>query len=540
MKRQALWSMDKTALPSEMVSLSERLSLMLIVRFALVLVVWMAGYFSIVMHAAAERNLLLCSAIYLGVSVIFEGLRRITGGRGLVLIGILLLIDGLFLAWVTYATGGATSPLRFLLFAHLVTVTLLASYRTGLKIALWHSLLVLVAFYSQLAGFIPPVEVKPATTPVAQTPFHRMAVYNLIAFWFVAIATAAYSAINERRLRRRGFDLEALAALATELDQVADGAGAAKRLVNVAADTFDFKRAAVLVLGGNKLRVAAERGCELRPQSELLADAAIRASRETLRPSMTNKLDAKANPALAALFPEMKRILLVPLIVENSWVGVMVAEGSTKRGYRVDESVLAVVEQFAGHAALAMSNVWLLEQVQRMANTDALTGVANRLRFDSMLMAEINRSRRSGEHLGLLMLDIDHFKALNDRYGHQAGDEMLRRLAATIRKVSRDFDTVARYGGEEFAIILPMADPKACAQAGERLRRAVEQMKAPVPITISVGTASFPNNAMDADSLVRAADEALYESKRSGRNRVSMSVVQSLASVQSIRHTVAG
>lgn len=526
MNRQPLWNMDKTALPSEMVSLSERLSLMLIVRFVLVIVAWTAGYFSIVIHPAAQRNLLLCSALYLGVSVLFEGLRRVTGGRGLVLIGILLLIDGLFLGWLTYATGGANSPLRFLLFAHLVTVTLLASYRTGLKIALWHSLLVLVAFYAQLAGFIPPVEVAPGTTEVAQTPFHRMAVYNLIAFWFVAIATAVYSAINERSLRKRGFDLEALAALATELDQVTDSAGAAKRLVSVASETFSFKRAAVLVLSHEKLKIAAARGCDERPQSELLLDEAIAESRETMRPTVAGKLDARTNPALASLFPEMKRILIVPLIVENQWVGALVAEGSTKRGYRVDDSVLEVVEQFASHAGLALSNVWLLEQVQKLADTDGLTGVANRMRFDEVMTAEIKRSQRNGEPLGLLMLDIDHFKALNDRHGHQTGDEMLRKLASTIQEISRDFDTIARYGGEEFAVILPTADLAAAARAAERIRYEVERMDGSVPITVSVGAASCPRNATDADSLVRVADEALYEAKRAGRNQVFVSTTQ--------------
>lgn len=534
MRSQALWSTDKNALPSEMVSLSERLSLMVIVRFALVGVAWMAGYFSVAMEPAAKETLLFISALYLGVSVVFEGLRRVTGGRGLVLIGLLLLIDGLFLGWLMYATGGAHSPLRFLLFAHLVTVTLLASYRTGLKIALWHSLMVLVAFYAQLAGFIPPVEVAPGSTDVTQTPFQRMAVYNFIAFWFVAIVTAVYSAINERSLRRRGFDLEALASLATELDQVADSAGAARKLVGVATDTFAFPRAAVLLLSNSKLKVAAERGCDQRSETDLLGDAAIRTSQESLRPMLVNNLDAHANPSLAALFPEMKRILLVPLIVENAWVGALVAEGSAKRGYRLDETVVAVVEQFAGHAALALSNVWLLEKVQKLADTDALTGVANRMRFDAVLTAEINRSQRSGEELGLLMLDIDHFKALNDRYGHQAGDEVLRRLASTIRSISRDFDTIARYGGEEFAIVLPTADLAACARAGERLRRAVEDMEGSVQITVSVGAASYPRSAADADSLVRTADEALYESKRAGRNRVSVSTVQTL------RQAVAG
>ena len=530
MRNQALWKTDKSALPSEMVSLSERLSLMLIVRVAMVIVAATAGSFGVEMEQGAASSLMMVSAVYVGISILCECLRRVGGGRGLVVIGLMLLVDGVYLGWVTYATGGAHSPLRFLLFAHLVTVTLLASYRTGLKIALWHSLLVVVAFYAQLAGFLVPVEVTPGTTEIQQSPFHRMSVYNLIAFWVVAVATAAYSAYNERDLRRRGFDLEALATMATEMDEVTDSVGAAKRLVKVAADTFSFKRAAVLVLVDGELTLAADRRCGRKPASGLANDASIRESQESLRATVLRSIDPGRDPALASLFPDGNRVLLVPLVVEGNWVGVLVAESSGKRRYRVDENVLAVVEQFANHAALALSNVWLLEQVQSLAQTDSLTRVANRMRFDEVLAAEINRSLRSGDPLGLLMLDIDHFKTLNDKLGHQAGDEVLRKLAQTLTRECRDFDTVARYGGEEFAVIMPMAGPDECTRAAERLRRTVEEIGKRASITVSVGVASFPYNAREADGLVRAADLALYESKFSGRNRVTASPVVDIQS----------
>ena len=528
MRANVRWTTDKTALPSEMVSLSERLSLMLIVRVAVVVVALLAGSFGVAMEAGAASTLVLVSAFFVGISVLCEGLRRIGGGRGLVVIGLMLLVDGVYLGWVTYATGGAHSPLRFLLFVHLVTVTLLASYRTGLKLALWHSLLVVVVFYAQLAGFLVPVEVGPATTEFQQSPFHRMSVYNLIAFWVVAVATAAYSAYNERNLRRRGFDLEALAKMSTEMDEVTDSVGAARRLVKVAVESFSFKRAAVLVLVDGKLKVTADRRCGRKPSTDLAADAALLACKETLRPVVLRTIDGSENPGLASLFPNGSKVLLVPLVVEEQWMGVLVAESSEKRRYRVDEDTLVVVEQFANHAALALSNVWLLEQVQSLAHTDALTQIANRMRFDEVLAAEISRSSRTGEPLGLLMLDIDHFKSLNDTLGHQAGDDTLRAVAQAIAAECRDFDTVARYGGEEFAVIVPMADAESCARTGERLRRVVERMELPRPITVSVGTAAYPDNALDADALVRAADLALYESKFGGRNRVTAATVAAL------------
>ena len=525
MKVQALWRTEKDALPSEMVSLSERLSLMLIVRCALVSVAISSSAFGVAMESGAIRSLLMLSSIYLVLSVAAEGLRRINGGRGLVVIGILLLVDGIYLAWITYATGGAHSPLRFLLYAHLIAVTLLASYRTGLKIALWHSLMVFVAFYAQLAGWLTGVEVS-STTGTAITPFHRTAVYNLMAFWFVAIGTAWFSAYKERNLRRRGFDLEALATMAAKMDEVSDTQDAARCLVSVAAETFEFNRTAVLIRTEGKLRIVAEIGCERQSQSNLMNDLAIKELEETRKAMMLTEPSDKENPALMALFGQASRMILVPLIAEGNWVGALVAQVSSKRRHRADADVLAVVERFASHASLALSNVWLLEQVQRLAETDSLTGVANRLMFDQALRAEINRAERSGESLALLMIDIDHFKSLNDHFGHQTGDEVLRKLAVSLNMASRVFDTVARYGGEEFVVLMPASNLDEATRAGERLRELVEQLEAPMPITASVGVASYPYNAADQDSLLRTADDALYESKRAGRNLVTASQVQ--------------
>ena len=522
MRTQGLWKTQKEALPSEMVSLSERLSLMLIVRAAIVVVALCSGLFGIQIYGGGVGQLVLLCSGYMILSMFSEGLRRISGGRGLVLIGVMLLIDGICLAWITYATGGAHSPLRFLLYGHLISVTLLASFRTGLKIALWHSLLVFVAFYAQLAGLLIPVEVTEGSTQITQSPFHQMSVHNLMAFWFIAIATSAFSALNERSLRRRGFDLEALAKMAVEMDEVTTARGAAHCLVDVASETFSLERAAVIVVSDNKLRVVAQRGCGAVTELEVGKDAAVKESKK-FGPLILDEIDAAKNPALGALFPDGKRIVLVPLIVEREWVGALVAESSPKRRSRVDADMIGVIEQFAGHAALAFKNSWLMEEVQRLAETDGLTGVANRMTFDLMLDAEIKRAERSGESVGLLMIDVDHFKSYNDRLGHQAGDDILQKLAAGLVDASRDFDTVARYGGEEFALILPASDPEPSAIAGERLREMIAALDLPQRITISVGVATFPANAADPDALVRAADEALYESKHSGRNRVTLS-----------------
>jgi diguanylate cyclase (GGDEF)-like protein len=120
------------------------------------------------------------------------------------------------------------------------------------------------------------------------------------------------------------------------------------------------------------------------------------------------------------------------------------------------------------------------------------------------------------------MVDIDHFKRLNDTYGHQTGDQALRVLAASLAAVCRNIDTLARYGGEEFAVILPASPASAAAVTGERLRRAVAEAPTVVPITASVGIATLPDHASGVGSLLRAADTALYESKQRGRDQVSI------------------
>ena len=504
---------------SELVSLSERLSRMLLVRLGCVIVVFGSGLFGIRM-ANTGVNLILLSALYIFLALSVEGLRRWSGGRGLFLISVMLLVDGIYLAWSMYASGGAQSPLRILLFVHLIAVTLLASYRTGLKIALWHSLLLFVGFYSQLAGFIERIGTEWGGADVT-SDFYRMSVYNVTAFWVVAMGTAVCSALNERELRRRGVDLEALAEMAAELDNASDTEAAAQRLVEATCESFDFPRAAVIVDLEDRIDVPAHRGCTIDDTEVTRLDWVIDAAWRERTSQVIEWFDEEANPHLARLFKGAKKLVVVPLIAEGSRMGALVTEQSPRRRYKMDSRSLAMLEQFALHAALALSNVKLLRQVQRMAETDALTGVWNRMMFDQMLRKEAHRAQRDGTTFGLVMLDIDHFKNLNDTYGHQAGDDVLRRFAKVLERNARDFDVVARYGGEEFAVILPEVHLHEAVEVAERLRRSLTEVEAPLPITASFGVAVYPVSASTESSLIRAADEALYASKSGGRDCVT-------------------
>ncbi|NUP98422.1 MAG: sensor domain-containing diguanylate cyclase, partial [Armatimonadetes bacterium] len=180
----------------------------------------------------------------------------------------------------------------------------------------------------------------------------------------------------------------------------------------------------------------------------------------------------------------------------------------------------------ASQAAVSIENARLYETLQRLAVTDPLTRLFRRNYFEEQLEAELGRCRRYGRPLSLMMLDIDHFKSINDTYGHPGGDQVLQGLAGVLRRYGRKDDLIARYGGEEFVAYLVETDQEGAALAGERIRSAVEQQDfvlndgRRLRVTISVGTASFPNDGPDAAALMQRADLALYAAKHGGRNQV--------------------
>jgi two-component system cell cycle response regulator len=164
-----------------------------------------------------------------------------------------------------------------------------------------------------------------------------------------------------------------------------------------------------------------------------------------------------------------------------------------------------------------------------LAITDALTGLPNRRYLTNHLNAHIGREGRSTKPLAVMMVDIDHFKAVNDTYGHPVGDEVLRTVANRLSRELRGYDTVARWGGEEFAVVLPDAGPAAAAGVAERLRSAVGSHAVAVSaaigeikVTVSIGVAIEERGRTTGQELLAAADAALYEAKRTGRNRVSI------------------
>jgi diguanylate cyclase (GGDEF)-like protein len=171
------------------------------------------------------------------------------------------------------------------------------------------------------------------------------------------------------------------------------------------------------------------------------------------------------------------------------------------------------------------------ENLRHQATHDALTGFWNRAAILGLLSNELARAQRAREPLSVAMADLDHFKSINDRFGHQAGDAVLHQAARRIHATMRPYDFVGRYGGEEFLMILPGCDVQDAAAVAERhrltmARDLVDTRAGSIRVTVSIGVASFdPANPVDAEILLRAADNALYQAKAAGRNRVSQATV---------------
>lgn len=216
----------------------------------------------------------------------------------------------------------------------------------------------------------------------------------------------------------------------------------------------------------------------------------------------------------------------VPLVAGERTLGVLELHRVALLGQE-EHRLLALL---AAGVAVALHNALLHQETQQMATTDALTGLSNDRHFYATLKHEVDRAHRMNYPLGLAMLDLDHFKQVNDRYGHPAGNVVLREVAGVLQQRLRRTDFIGRLGGEEFGAILPGASPAEVMTVGEKLRQAVEDLR-PLPqaagpgaggVTISVGGVSLAGPALALDRLVREADEALYEAKRRGRNQVRL------------------
>ena len=239
------------------------------------------------------------------------------------------------------------------------------------------------------------------------------------------------------------------------------------------------------------------------------------------KPIIDNNVNEEKYPFLRGR--DIKSFICIPLYSKTTKLGLILIEHKNENAFG-DNSVrlLGVIGQQIG---ITLENVLLYKNMQDMATIDGLTGVYNRLYFQSRVITEYNKAVEKGYKLSIAIFDIDYFKRFNDTYGHLFGDKVIKTIAATIKESLGENDIIARYGGEEFVILYPQTDLEEAYQKVEKLRKILEQIvitdgKNSASVTASFGVACYPDNADNVTQLLRISDKALYRAKETGRNRV--------------------
>ncbi|MCL4488817.1 MAG: sensor domain-containing diguanylate cyclase [Chloroflexi bacterium] len=251
----------------------------------------------------------------------------------------------------------------------------------------------------------------------------------------------------------------------------------------------------------------------------------VRAVRER-SPILVEDTQSDPNLAYQGDIRELQEIascLVAPLLLGEQVLGVLLLESSEQDVFAPSD--LRLLAAFAATAGVAIRNAQVHAEVQRQAITDHLTGLYNRRGLADLGQREIERAKRFKHPLSAILMDLDHFKQVNDTYGHAVGDMVIYTTAQRCRKNIRHIDVIARYGGEEFVVLLPETDMPTLYRVAERLREAmaespVETERGPVYVTVSLGVTMATEDTLDLMTLINRADEALYVAKQMGGNQL--------------------
>lgn len=406
--------------PAELLSIGERSKYLLALRAVLG-----AG---VVALAWTEPDLAvgavaLGTILYLAITAAAATLERRSEALVLpVLLGTLLL-DGIAFAAAVAATGGATSPVRFLALGHVVVVTLLFSYRSGLKIAMWHTLLYLVVAFAEPAGVIPGDR--------SYASIETTTLATIAGIWLAALVTATFAALSERELRRQKVDLERLSAMLRRI-QTAEGPDEiAAILLTELTETFSFHSGAVMASPEGELSVIATEGDVATPRTFLRPDPVVDRAITERSVLALQHFDPHTDPGLAATFPRSRNVLVVPLLADRGRaLGVVVLErGGNQRGIR--RWVVAMVEQFVSHGALALNAAWLSEE--RQARLREIQELKEQLEIQNAGL-ETTVAERTGE----LRSAITHLEEIDAQRRRlldhvvRVGEEERQRIAGDI------------------------------------------------------------------------------------------------------------
>ncbi len=326
-------------------------------------------------------------------------------------------------------------------------------------------------------------------------------------------------------LRRRNADLEVLYETVRDLSSTLSVDRVLQRLLDRTLVHLNAEIGSILLLGDDdQLRVMLSQGLpqDVVERTEMKIGEGI-SGHVALHGQPLIVEDVEEHPIFRRRNRERyytATLISAPLVRNGVLLGVININNKANREPFTPHD-LRLLEAIAAHASVALGNARKYEDTLRLSQIDGLTGLSNHGHFYKTLEREIERARRYERGLSLAMIDIDHFKAFNDRNGHRAGDQALVAVARIIGDRSRAHDIVARYGGEEFAVILPETGIEGAHVFGEKLRTAVEgvSLDGEEPLTISVGVAGFGMHITATSQLVDAADAELYRAKSLGRNR---------------------
>jgi diguanylate cyclase (GGDEF)-like protein len=342
-------------------------------------------------------------------------------------------------------------------------------------------------------------------------------------------STQASMALQNARLytleRRRAAQLEAINAIAQQTTTILDIKELLARVCLLIQEKFQVSHVSVLLKDEEDLVLRAHHGdLTLRiPEGGRLPAGTGLWGRALQTGKTLIENDVASNPDYIGFYLETGSRMCIPLVSFGQTLGVLMLDSARAGAFNANDT--QSLESGADICATAIQNANYVERVQQLAYLDGLTGIFNRRFFELRIAEEIERARRFGAGMAVIMVDIDQFKRLNDEYGHLLGDEVLRQVSSVFHQQLRKIDVVCRYGGEEFAILLSQTNAQHALAVAEKLRRLIETWQFPgVPrsVTISAGVASCPDHGNTRDELVKSADAGLYAAKQAGRNRVCL------------------
>ncbi|MBV8478115.1 MAG: diguanylate cyclase [Acidobacteria bacterium] len=342
----------------------------------------------------------------------------------------------------------------------------------------------------------------------------------------ILFSTQASMALQNARLhaleRTRTQQLEAINKIAQQMTVVLELPELLAKICSLTQQAFSLDHVAVMLREQDDLLLRAHHGnlslCLTPEDSKFLSRGWWADALSSRRTQVDNHVEPGSSDVL---FRETRSQMCIPLISFGQRLGLLLLASARPTAFQDGDQ--QSLESVADMCATAIQNAHHIERIRQLAYVDGLTGIFNRRFFELRIGEEIERAKRFATSMAVVMIDIDHFKRLNDEFGHLLGDEVLRQVSSIFSQQLRKIDVICRYGGEEFVVLLSQTGAQHAIKVAEKLRKVVAEWQFPGvarPVHISAGIAIFPEHGSERDQLVNAADRALYAAKQGGRNRI--------------------